>query len=135
MFYEVTSKRTVMDAKGNDKLIAEKFLIDNIVFFAEAEQKMLEYFNNENEVPAIKQSKLKEFVNKRTTEAQNIFFATLESIFVDELTGEDKATKNVVGLFAESIDEAYIIVNEFMKQGLEDLVLVGIKKTKFVELI
>lgn len=135
MFYEVTSKRTIMDAKGNDKLIAEKFLVDNIEFFAEAEQKMLEYFNNENEVPAIKQSKLKEFVNKRTTETQNIFFATLESIFVDELTGEDKATKNVVGLFAESIDEAYIIVNEFMKQGLENLVLVGIKKTKIVELI
>lgn len=135
MFYEVTSKRTVMDAKGNDKLIAEKFLIDNIEFFAEAEQKMLEYFNNENEVPAIKQSKLKEFVNKRTTETQTIFFATLESIFVDELTGEDKATKYVVGLFAENIDDAYVITNKYMSQGLEDLVLVGIKKTKIVELI
>lgn len=135
MFYEVTSKRTVMDLKGNDKLIAEKYLIENIEFFAEAEQKMLEYFNNENEVPAIKQSKLKEFVNKRTTETQTIFFATLESIFVDELTGEDKATKYVVGLFAENIDDAYVITNKYMSQGLEDLVLVGIKKTKIVELI
>lgn len=135
MFYEVTSKRTVMDLKGNDKLIAEKYLVENVEFFAEAERKMLEYFNNENEVTAIKQHKLKEFVNKRTTETQTIFFATLESIFVDELTGEYKATKYVVGLFAESIDEAYIIVNEFMKQGLENLVLVGIKKTKIVELI
>lgn len=135
MFYEVTSKRTVMDLKGNDKLIAEKYLIENIEFFAEAEQKMLEFFNNENEVPAIKQSKLKEFVNKRTTETQTIFFATLESIFVDELTGEDKATKYVVGLFAENIDDAYVITNKYMSQGLENLVLVGIKKTKFVELI
>lgn len=135
MFYEVTSKRTVMDAKGNDKLIAEKYLIENIEFFAEAEQKILEYFNNENEVPAIKQSKLKEFVNKRTTETQTIFFATLESIFVDELTGEDKATKYVVGLFAENIDDAYVITNNYISQGLEDLVLVGIKKTKIVELI
>lgn len=135
MFYEVTSKRTVMDLKGNDKLIAEKYLIENIEFFAEAEQKMLEYFNNENEVPAIKQHKLKEFVNKRTTETQTIFFATLESIFVDELTGEDKATKYVVGLFAENIDDAYVITNNYISQGLEDLVLVGIKKTKIVELI
>lgn len=135
MFYEVTSKRTVMDAKGNDKLIAEKYLVENIEFFAEAEQKMLEYFNNENEVPAIKQHKLKEFVNKRTTETQTIFFATLESIFVDELTGEDKATKYVVGLFAENIDDAYVITNKYMSQGLENLVLVGIKKTKIVELI
>lgn len=135
MFYEVTSKRTVMDAKGNDKLIAEKYLVENIEFFAEAEQKILTYFNNENEVPAIKQHKLKEFVNKRTTETQTIFFATLESIFVDELTGEDKATKYVVGLFAENIDDAYVITNKYMSQGLEDLVLVGIKKTKIVELI
>ena len=135
MFYEVTSKRTVMDLKGNDKLIAEKYLVENIEFFAEAEQKILTYFNNENEVPAIKQSKLKEFVNKRTTETQTIFFATLESIFVDELTGEDKATKYVVGLFAENIDDAYVITNKYMSQGLENLVLVGIKKTKIVELI
>ena len=135
MFYEVTSKRTVMDAKGNAKLIAEKYLVENIEFFAEAEQKILTYFNNENEVPAIKQSKLKEFVNKRTTETQTIFFATLESIFVDELTGEDKATKYVVGLFAENIDDAYVITNKYMSQGLENLVLVGIKKTKIVELI
>lgn len=135
MFYEVTSKRTIMDAKGNDKLIAEKYLVENIEFFAEAEQKILTYFNNENEVTAIKQSKLKEFVNKRTTETQTIFFATLESIFVDELTGEDKATKYVVGLFAENIDDAYVITNKYMSQGLEDLVLVGIKKTKIVELI
>ena len=118
-----------------DKLVSEKFIIENIEFFAEAENKMYEFYNNENQVTAIKQSTLKEFVNKRSNDEQVIFFATIESIFVDELTGDDKATKYVVGLFAKSIDEAYVVTNEYLKQGMEDLVLVGIKKTKVVELI
>lgn len=135
MYFEVNSKRTVLDNKGMDKLVSEKYLIENIEFFAEAENKMYEYWNNENQVTAIKQSSLKEFANKRQDNKQSIFFATIESIFIDANTGEEKATKNIVGLFAKSIDEAYVVANEFMKQGLEDLVLVGIKKTKFVDLL
>jgi hypothetical protein len=135
MFYEVTSKRTIVDLKGNDKEIAEKYLFENLEFFAEAEQKMYEHLNNENTVTAIKQCKIMEFVNQRGDNEQSIYYATIESIFVDENTGEEKATKYVVGLFAKSIDEANRITNEYMKQGLADLVLVGIRKTKIVDLI
>lgn len=135
MFYEVTSKRTIVDLKGNDREISEKFLFENLEFFAEAEQKMYLHFNNENTVVAIKQSKLMEFVNNRADDEQSIYYATIESIFVDENTGEEKATKYVVGLFAKSIDEANRIANQYMSQGLADLVLVGIKKTKIVDLL
>ena len=135
MFYEVTSKRTIVDLKGNDKEISEKYLFENLEFFAEAEQKMYEHLNNENDVTAIKQCKIMEFVNQRSDNEQSIYYATIESIFVDENTGEEKATKYVVGLFAKSIDEANRIANEYMRQGLADLVLVGIKKTKIVDLL
>lgn len=135
MFYEVTSKRTVIDLKGRDKEIAEKYLFENIEFFAEAEQRAYEMFNNENNVIAIKQCKLMEFVNSRADDEQSIYYATIESIFIDENTGEEKATKYVVGLFAKSIDEANKIVNNYMKQGLSDLTLVGIKRTKIVDLL
>ena len=135
MFYKVTSKRTIVDLKGNDKEISEIFLFENLEFFAEAEQKMYLHFNNENTVVAIKQSKLMEFVNNRADDEQSIYYATIESIFVDENTGEEKATKYVVGLFAKSIDEANRIANQYMSQGLADLVLVGIKKTKIVDLL
>lgn len=135
MFYEVTSKRTVIDLKGRDKEIAEKYLFENIMFFAEAEQRAYEMFNNENNVIAIKQCKIMEFVNKRTDEEQSIYYATIESLFIDETTGEEKATKYVVGLFAKSVDEANTIVNNYMKQGLSDLTLVGIKRTKIVDLL
>lgn len=135
MVYEVTSKRTVIDLKGRDKEIAEKYLFENIEFFAEAEQRAYEMFNNENNVIAIKQCKIMEFVNKRTDEEQSIYYATIESTFIDETTGEEKATKYVVGLFAKSIDEANKIANQYMEQGLADLTLVGIRKTKIVDLI
>ena len=135
MFYEVTSKRFIVDAKGNDKEIAEKYLFENLEFFAEAEQKMYEHLNNENTVIAIKQCKIKEFVNGRSDDEESIYYATIESIFINENSGEEKATKYVVGLFAKSIDEANGIANEYIAQSLADLVLIGIKKTKIVDLI
>ena len=135
MFFEFVSKRIVHDTKGNDRENSEKFIFENLEFFAEAEQKMYEHFNSENSVVAIKQCKIMEFVNNRADDEQAIYYATIESIFVDENTGEEKATKYVVGLFAKSIDEANRIANEYMRQGLADLVLVGIKKTKIVDLL
>jgi hypothetical protein len=134
MFYEVTSKRTIQDAKGNDKEIAEKYLFENLEFFAEAEQKMYEFFNNENVVTAIKQSKILAFVNKRISDEQAIYFATIENIIIDD-SGAEKSSKYVVGLFAESIEEANKIANEYIKQEMIDSTLVGIKKTKIVDLL
>lgn len=134
MVYEVTSKRTIQDAKGNDKEIAEKYLFENLEFFAEAEQKMYEFFNNENVVTAIKQSKILAFVNKRISDEQAIYFATIENIIIDD-SGAEKSSKYVVGLFAESIEEANTIANEYIKQEMIDSTLVGIKKTKIVDLL
>ena len=95
---------------------------------------MYEHLNNENDVTAIKQCKIMEFVNKRNDDEQSIYYATIESLFVDD-NGNEKATRYIVGMFAKSIDEANRITNEYMKQGLADLVLVGIRKTKIVDLI
>ena len=64
MFYEVSNKITVVDKKGNDKQIVEKILVENINLFSEAELKAIQWYNNENEIVAIKQlPKLMEFVN------------------------------------------------------------------------
>lgn len=134
MFYEVTSKRFIVDAKGNDKEIAEKYLFENLEFFAEAEQKMYEHLNNENTVIAIKQCKIKEFVNKRSDDDQSIYYATIENLFMDD-NGNEKATRDVVGLFAKSVDEATQITNDYMSQDLWDMSLIGIRKTKIVDLI
>lgn len=135
MFYEVSNKITVVDKKGNDKQIVEKILVENINLFSEAELKAIRWYNNENEVVAIKQlPKLMEFVNTRESEDQAIYAATIESVFIDDDNNE-KATRYIVGIFALSLENATNIAIEYMRGGMTDLSLVSIKKTKIVEVI
>lgn len=135
MFYEVSNKITVVDKRGNDKQIVEKILVENINLFSEAELKAIEWYNNENEVVAIKQlPKLMEFVNKRESEDHAIYAATIESVFIDDDNNE-KTTRYIVGIFALSLEDATNITIEYMRGGMTDLSLVSIKKTKIVEVI
>lgn len=135
MFYEVSNKITVVDKRGNDKQIVEKILVENINLFSEAELKSIEWYNNENEVVAIKQlPKLMEFVNRRESEDQTIYAATIESVFIDDDDNE-KTTRYIVGIFALSLENATNIALEYMRGGMTDLSLVSIKKTKIVEVI
>lgn len=135
MFYEVTSKRVIVDLKGNDKEVTEKFVLKDLEFFAEAETKVYELYNNENSVTAIKQSKIMEFANERCKDEQNIYLATLEQIFIDEKTCAEKSMKYLIGLFAENIDDATNVANEYKKQIDDDMYLVCVRKTNFVELL
>lgn len=136
MYYEVTSKRVVVDPKGNDKEISERFIVVNCELFGEAEMKTLQEYNGENDVVAIKQSKIREFLNDKNEEQdEHIYIATIVSIFVDEITGAEKETKYFVGLWATSVGEANELVGEYLKQGMEDFRIIGIKRTKFVDLI
>lgn len=134
MFYEVISKRFVTDAKGNDKEVAEKFIIDNCELCCEAEKIMLLEYNGENRCTSIKESNLREFVNERQDDDQAIFLATLEDVFVTD-DGDEKATRYVVGLFANTVEEATKVMIEYMRQGMGNLSLVSIKKTKIVDLL
>ena len=135
MFYEVSNKITVDDKKGNDKQIVEKILVENINLFSEAELKAIQWYNNENEIVAIKQlPKLMEFVNRKESEDQAIYAATIESIFIDDDDNE-KTTRYIVGIFALSLENATNIALEYMQGGMTDLSLVSIKKTKIVEVI
>lgn len=134
MIHEVTLKRTVVDAKGCDKEIKENYLVENKVFCAEAEATMLEYWNAECEVTSVRQSKIVEFVNKRDNDEQEIYLSEVESIFVDE-DGEEKSTKYVVGLFATSVEEATNMMKEYMRQCIQDMRLVSVKRTKIADLL
>lgn len=134
MIHEVTLKRTIVDSKGCDKEIKENYLVENKIFCAEAEATMLEYWNSECEVTSIRQSKIMEFVNQRANDEQGIYLSEVESIFVDE-DGEEKSTKYVVGLFATSVEEATNMMKEYMRQGIQDMRLVSIKRTKIADLL
>lgn len=134
MYYLVKSKRTTLTEKGVDKVIAENYLVDKCVFFAEAEVKMLEEYNNENEVVTMKQSKIREFVNTRVNDEQDIYIAIIEDIFVED-DATEKRIKYEIGVFATSVSEATRIVLDYLKQGLNDFELVKVYKTNIVDII
>lgn len=135
MFHEVILSRTIQDNKGFDKSVTEKYFTENKEFLAESEQALMQEFNGECEVTMVKQSKLREFVNGRENDDQSIYIITLESLFVNESTGEETTTKYNVGLFATSIPEATAIAMDYCAQGLEDLSLVSVKRTKWIDVI
>lgn len=135
--FEVKSRRVVMDNKGNDKSITEAFFIENCTSWADAEDKMLAYFNSENDVVGMAISKVLEVVNTPTQEEKMDMFvyrAVIASIYTDD-DGNEKEMKYPVLLWAKNIDEAMNVVNNYLRQGLEDMSLVSITKTKIVEVI
>ena len=134
MFYEAVSRRTIRDKNGNDKKVNEKFIVNNCELCSEVERKLLEEYNGENDVTLIKESNLMEFVNERTDDEQFVFLSKLENTFVGE-DCEEKVTTYSVALFANDMEEAHNIMNNYSKQGLDDLKIVSIKKTKIVVLI
>ena len=135
MFYESVSKRTIIDQKsGNDKDINERFIVENCELCSECEQKILEYWNGECDVISVKQSKIREFINERNSEDQSIFLATIEDVYIDE-DGEEKTTKYIVGLFSVSVEESTKMVVDYMKQGMSNLRLTSIKKTKIIDVL
>ena len=135
MFYESVSKRTIIDQKsGNDKDINERFIVENCELCAECEQKILEYWNGECDVISVKQSKIREFINERSSEDQSIFLSTIEDVYIDD-DGEEKTTKYIVGLFSVSVEESTKMVVDYMKQGMSNLRLTSIKKTKIVDVL
>ena len=134
MFFEAVSRRTIKDKNGNDKKVNEKFIVNNCELCSEAELKVLEEYNGENDVTLIKESNLMEFVNERTDDEQFVFLSKLENTFVGE-DGEEKVTTYSVALFAKDMEEAHNIMKNYSKQGMDDLKIVSIKKTKIVDLI
>lgn len=135
MFFEVTLKITRPDNKGIDKEVKEVFLVENAELWSEVEQKALELYNGECEITAIKISNVIEIVNRKKDEDNTLYYkAKLASIFVDD-KGKEKTTNYYVLLAAKSVEEANAIVAEYMKQGMNDLLLKGINETSIIEII
>ena len=134
MIFEITIQRIVIDKRGNDKSVLERYYVENVELFGEAEMKGLELYANNADVVAIKISPILEFVNRRTSDEQFLFNAVLESVFFDENEVE-KTMRYRVALFAKNIQEATNIVLNYQKGNTEDMTLIGIRKTKFIDIL
>lgn len=139
MFYEIKLKVEKENSKGEMKEVIEHFITD-VGLFAEAEANGLEQYNgncdeyNGNcDVISITRSKVIEIVNEKE-EGKPFYKATLIDIFIDD-NGNEKETKYYTLVCAKDITEANRLMQEHMIQGLKDMRLDGIVKTKIIDLI
>ena len=137
MIYETSIKLTVVDKNGNDKVVTNKYIVENAELFGEVESKLYEVFGGVTgfEVATIKISKLREIINEAPQGDEcKIYFANIcDHIVTDE--GDVKDMQYLVALHAHDINEAHKAIDQYMKQGMEDMELVGLKCTKYLEVL
>lgn len=133
MFYEVKLRVEKENSKGELKQVSEHYIIEGCEFFAEAEVKAMEEYNNDCEVFNIVQSRIREIVNTKE-EGKPFFKATIVSTYTND-DGTEKETKYPVLVCATDIKEANKLMEEYLKQGLEDMRLDGIVKTKILDVL
>ena len=131
MYFETAIKR---NDPQKEKEVTERFIVKGVELFAEAEATMLADFSNECNVIAIKQSKIKDIINSRMDDEEDIYYATLEQYYISE-TGDEKSTKTDVALFAKDMTDAKSKLDAYLKQGLQDMSIFKITKTKFLDVI
>ena len=133
--YEIQITFVKVDSKGNDRNMKENLILEHAESFADAEQIGYDYGSGLTavDVVSVKRSKLKEIVNEKpfNDETCKIYVAQIVDHFVDLETEETKDIKYSVALFAHDMKEAHQAIEQYMKQGLEDMDLVGIKETNY----
>lgn len=131
MYFEAVIKR---NDPQKAKEVTERFIVRGVELFAETEATMLAEYQNECNVIAIKQSKIKDIINSRMDGEEEIYYATLEQYYISE-TGNEKSTKTDVALFAKDMTDAKSKLDVYLKQGLQDMSIFKITKTKFLDVI
>lgn len=137
MIWETTIQFVGIDKKGNDKTIKEKYVVLYEELFGTVEVRLHEKFGHDHadfDVADIKRSNIREVANKREHDDDLLWLATLQDTFVDENTGEEKATNYKVLFFAQTFDTAKTFISEYIRQGY-NLELVGLKLTKFIDVL
>lgn len=133
MYYEIKLRVEQENSKGELKQVTEHYIVDGCEFFAEAEVKAMEEYNNDCEVFSIIQSRIREIVNTKE-ESKPFFKATITETFTND-DGSEKGNKYPVLVCASDIKEANKLMEEYLKQGLTDMRLDGIVKTKILDVL
>lgn len=134
--YEIVLNYVAVNPKnGSDVNKKESLILEHAESFADAEQIGYDYGSGLTaiDVVSVKRSKLNEIINEQPSgdETCKIYIAQIVDHFVDLETEETKDIKYSVALFAHDMKEAHQAVEQYMKQGLEDMDLIGIKETKY----
>lgn len=131
MFYEFKVKVTKDTPKG-EKEVTEQYLVDCLLF-AEAECAGMGLYDGAGDVVAVFRSDIKEIVNEGV-EGKPFYKATIVSEFKKD-DGTVKETRHKVLVAADSLQQATAKTQDYMRQGLQDMRLDKVEKTKILEII
>lgn len=131
---QLTLEREVTTSKGELKRRQETYLAQNIEVLSQAEERALELYNGDCDVNTIKRlpESYKEIVNEQ--EDKPFFRATVVETSMDD-EGEEKELKYNLFVRASDLTEAHTIMQDHLAQGLEDMRLDSLVKTKIVDLL
>lgn len=135
MYYELKIKVNKTNDKGEEKEVKEHFITD-CELFAEAEAKGLEQYASDNmecDVFSISRSNIIEIVNEKT-EGKPFFKATIVDTQIDD-NWKEKELKYYNLVCAKDVREANLLMEQHLLQGLSDMRLDAIVKTKIIDLI
>lgn len=133
MWYEIKLKTDKPNAKGEMKTVTEHYIIPEIDLFCEAEARGLELYNGNCDLFSIVRSKVREIINEKS-EDKPFFKATLTDIYTND-DGSTKELPYIVLVSAQDLKEANKLIEEYMRQGLQDFRLDGIVKTKILDVL
>lgn len=131
MYYEFKIKTEKETPKGI-KDVTELYLTD-CELFAEAEHKGLELTGGKGDVIAIYRSDIYEIVNP-TVKDGDYYKATIMALFTTN-NGGTKEQRYKVLVNAHDLQNATNIVREYMRQGLLDMRLDKVEKSKILEVV
>jgi len=135
MIYETKCSFIKVDDNGNDKVVKERYIVEEAESFGDAEKQTYDFCDGETDLDVIdvKRSKIKEILNSRDTGDDKIFVADVADVQHND-NGEEVEIVYKVALFALNVDAAYNYIKSYLEQGY-NMTLVGLKKTKYNEVI
>lgn len=130
---------TKISYEKDGKAVKEQYIIEHAELFGEVESKLYEEFGNFTDfsVVSIKtNNKIREIINEKPTDDDEckIFYATICDFFTDD-NGKVREIPYIVVAFAHDMTEAKSDVDQYMRQGLEDMELKKLVETKFEDVL
>lgn len=129
MYTEVKVKTKRLDQRTEtERDVLIHFITPADEVLAQAELKALQACQGESDVVAIFQSPIKEIINEKQYD-KPFFKATLVQVVLTD-AGTEKELKYKVLVHADDFQEANDLLVEYVKQGLDDMRIDAITKTK-----
>lgn len=131
MLYEITLTHEIETPKGVTKQVCERYLYD-AELVAECEARALEEIPD-CDVICVCRSKIVEIINENVREGAFYKAKITETTVNDD--GSESSKSYMVLCNAETLPKATSVFQEYIKQGLENMELTNITKTKIIDIL